>query len=141
MVELPSSGWQHYLTRLEFQGDLEYSQIFGCPGANKLLFDPALDYSGPYLNYSSNSEIPWPLDNVCLFIELNIERTPSGGENNALSMLITPGLAYMTPASSITAGLQLPLNHHASRAENVAAIGSVIIPIAKIDPLAALTAF
>ena len=141
MVELSRAGWQRYLQALEFQGDLEYSHTFGHPAGNKLLFDPVLDYSVPYLNYSVNSDIPWPVDNLCIFAELNVEQIISGSENKLLSVFITPGLAYMTPAYQLTAGVQLPLNHHASRSENVAAIGSVIISIGRIDPLAGLSQF
>jgi hypothetical protein len=141
LIELSATGWERYLRAVEFQGDLEYSHTFGHPAGNLLLFDPVLDYSLPYLNYSANPDIPWPVDNLCIFTELNVEQSLSGPEGKALSVFVTPGLAYMTPAYQLTAGVQLPLNHHASRGENVAVIGSIIITIGRVDLFAALSQF
>jgi hypothetical protein len=52
------------LLRRQFAAELQ------APAAHKLLFDPVPDYSVRYLNYSTNSEIPWLLDNVYIFSEL-----------------------------------------------------------------------
>jgi hypothetical protein len=78
LTGLPDSGWTEYLRAVEIQGDLGYSRSVGAAANEEFHFDPVIDYSMPYLAYIDAAKIPWPISNLYLFTELNLERVPHG---------------------------------------------------------------
>jgi hypothetical protein len=131
--------WARYLGAVEFQGDIGYSHGFGGHGSDEIFFDPVLDYSMPYLGYSTDVRTPWPLKNLCAFTELNFEQLLGGEGDGSLSLFATPGLAYMTDTYQMTIGVQLPLTHGAEKAAQTAVVGSFMIFMDKLNPIFAWT--
>ena len=88
----------------------------------------------PYLGYSSELRIPWPLRNLCFFDELNFTQPLGGSGQGGLSMFTTAGVAYLTGTYQATVGIQLSLTQGAEHNTQTAAIGSLIIFIDKLNP-------
>lgn len=128
-------GWIRYLRAVEFQGDIGYSHGFGGRGSDEIFFDPVVDYSMPYLAYSTDVRARWPLKNLCAFTELNFEQLLGGEGDGSLSLFATPGLAYVTDTYQMTIGVQLPLTHGAEREAQTAVVGSVMIFMDKVNPI------
>jgi hypothetical protein len=108
-------GWQSYLRAIEFQGDLGYSHNFGGAGGDEIFFDLVLDYSMPYLDYSTAVRSGWPLKNMCVFMEFNFNQPLEGGDQSGVSLSLTPGVAYLTERHQVSVGMQVPLNHAAGK--------------------------
>ena len=68
--EIAEDGWpRRYMRAIELQGDVGYSHGFGSGGSDEIFFDPVLDYSMPYVGYSTDLRAPWPFRNLCVFTE------------------------------------------------------------------------
>ena len=126
-------GWPRYLRAIELQGDFGYSHGFG-GGSDELFFDPVVDYSMPYLGYSTGIRTPWPIRNLCAFSELNLSQPLSGGGDGSLSMFATPGVAYVGETFQATVGVQLPLTQAAEKSAQLAVVGSFIIFLDQLSP-------
>lgn len=133
-------GWMLYLRAIEFQGDLGYSHGFD-GGGDQLFFDPVLDYSMPYLAYSTGLRTPWPFRNLCAFSEFNFSEPLSGGGGDSLSLFATPGIAYVGETFQATVGVQLPLTKAAEKNGQVAVVGSLIIFLDQLSPTFGWTPF
>jgi hypothetical protein len=131
-------GWPRYLQAIEFQGDLGYSHGFG-GGSDELFFDPVLDYSVPYLDYSTGIRPPWPLSNLCVFTEFNFSQPLSGG--GSLSLFATPGVAYVGETFQATLGVQLPLTSAADHNTRIAVVGAFTIFMDQLSPTFGWTPF
>lgn len=127
-------GWTRYFGAVEFQGDIGYSHGFGGRGSDEMFFDPVLDYSMPYLAYSTGMRPPWPLDNICAFAELNFDQLLGGEGNGSLSLFATPGLAYVADTYQISVGVQIPLTHGAEQNTQTAVVGAFMIFMDKLNP-------
>ena len=127
-------GWPRYLSAFEFQGDIGYRHGFGGRGSDESFFDPVLDYSMPYLAYSTEVRPPWPLKNLCVFTELNFDQLLDGSGNGSLSLFATPGLAYVADTYQISVGVQVPLTRGAEQNAQTAVVGSFMIFMDKLNP-------
>jgi hypothetical protein len=127
-------GWTRYLSAVEVQGDIGYSHGFGGRGSDEIFFDPVLDYSMPYLAYSTGLRPPWPLRNLCLFTELNFDQLLDGSGVGSLSLFATPGLAFVADTYQISFGVQVPLTHGAERNAQTAVVASFMIFMDKLNP-------
>jgi hypothetical protein len=133
-------GWSRYLDAIELQGDLGYSHGFG-GGSDELFFDPVLDYSMPYLDYSTGTRTPWLLRNLCVFTEFNFSQPLSGGGDASLSVFATPGVAYVGETFQATLGVQIPLTSAASQDSHLAVVGAFTIFMDQVSPTFAWTPF
>jgi hypothetical protein len=133
-------GWPRYLRAIELQGDLGYSHGFG-GGSDEIFFDPVVDYSMPYLGYSTGIRTPWPMRNLCVFTELNFSQLLSGGGDGSLSMFATPGVAYVSETYQTTVGVQLPLTKAAEKSAQIAVVGSFTIFMDQLSPRFGWTPF
>jgi hypothetical protein len=137
---LKDTGWERYFRAVELQGDLGYSRALGASSADALYFDPVIDYSLPYLSYTSAPEVPWPLRNLCIFAEFNFYQ-PLSSPNDGAHMFLTPGVSYLNNYLQLSAGLQIALNRTTSSSERIALIGSASIFLDALDPVFARTLF
>jgi hypothetical protein len=138
---LSEYGWPRYLQAIELQGDLGYSHGFGSGGSDEIFFDPVLDYSMPYLGYSTGIRTPWPMRNLCVFSELNFNQPLSGGDDRSLSLFVTPGVAYISEKYQTTVGVQLPLTNAAEKSAQIAVVGSFTIFMDQLSPRFGWTPF
>jgi len=138
---LSEYGWSRYLQAIELQGDLGYSHGFGNGGSDEIFFDPVLDYSMPYLGYSTGIRTPWPMRSLCVFSELNFTQPLSGGGDASLSLFATPGVAYITHTYQATVGVQLPLTNAADKSAQIAVVGSFTIFMDQLSPRFGWTPF
>jgi hypothetical protein len=133
-------GWPRYLQAIELQGDLGYSHGFG-GGGDEIFLDPVVDYSMPYLDYSTGLRTPWPLKNLCVFTELNFSQLLSGSGYGSLSLFATPGVAYVGDTYQATVGAQMPLTKAAEKSAQIAVVGSFIIFLDHLSPTFGWTPF
>jgi hypothetical protein len=131
---ISAANWSRYLRAIEFQGDLGYTHSLGLPSGDEIYFDPVIDYSFPYLVYAGAAAVPWPLHDLCFFSELNLARSLSGG-SSAPSIFLTPGIAYLRAEYQLSIGVQIALNHTASREQQVGIIGSVLLSLDALNPV------
>src|SRR5579862_570391 len=134
LSDIAKDGWPRYMRAIELQGDVGYSHGFGSGGSDEIFFDPVLDYSMPYLGYSTDLRAPWPFRNLCVFTELNFDQLLSGRGDRSLSLFATPGVAYVSDTFQATVGVQLPLTHGAEKGAQIAVVGSFIIFVDQISP-------
>ena len=119
-------GWNlGFLRAIEVHSDLGYSRITQDGTGNEVFFDPMLDYSFPYLEYLTKSQLPWPLRKLCVFGELNFDEVIDGTEHGAPTLYETSGIGYVSEAYQVSAGVQLPLNHAGERAQQIAIMGEI----------------
>jgi hypothetical protein len=134
LSDIAKDGWRRYMRAIELQGDLGYSHGFGSGGSNEIFFDPVLDYSMPYLGYSTDLRAPWPFRKLCVFTEFNFSQLLSGRGDRSLSLFATPGVAYVSDTYQATVGVQLPLTHGAEKNAQIAVVVSFIIFMDQISP-------
>jgi hypothetical protein len=140
LASVSEYGWPRHLQAIELQGDLGYSHGFG-GGSDEIYFDPVLDYSMPYLDYSTGLRTPWPMKNLCVFTELNFSQLLSGGGDRSLSLFATPGVAYVSDTYQATVGVQLPLTKAAEKSAQMAVVGSFTIFMDQLSPRFGWTPF
>jgi hypothetical protein len=121
-----------YLRAIEFQGDLGYSHSFASPASDEVFLDPVVDYSMPYLDYSTRMRNVWPLRNLCPFTEINFDKVLDGNGQRGVSIFATPGIAYIAKMFQLSVGIQVPLSNAAQENAQIAVMGSIII---SVDPL------
>ncbi len=122
---LPEKWNLGFLRAFEVHSDLGYSRILNDGGGDEIFFDPVVDYSFPYLQYLTKTQLPWPIRNLCLFAELNFDAVVSGSEQGSPTLYATPGISYLTDAYQISTGVQLPLNHDSEHNQQIAVVGMI----------------
>lgn len=122
---LPENWNLRYLRALEFHSDLGYSRILSGGSGDEIFFDPAMDYSMPYLEYLTKTQLPPVVRNLCFFAELNFDAVVSGSDRGPATLYTTPGVAYLTDAYQVSVGAQLPLNHAGEQNQQVALVAQI----------------
>ncbi len=135
---LPEDWNLGFLRAFEVHSDLGYSRITSGRGGDEIFFDPVLDYSLPYLQYLTESHLPWMIRNLCIFTELNFDAMVGGRESAAPTLYATPGLSYLTEDYLVSAGVQLPLNHAGEHTQQVAWLAQVQFFLDKIPGFGAM---
>ncbi len=105
---LPEDWNLGYLRAFEVHSDLGSSRITSGGSGEEIYFDSVLDYSLPYLQYLTESHLPWMIRNLCIFTELNFDAVVGGSSKAAPTLYATPGLSYLTEDYLVSAGVQLP---------------------------------
>ncbi len=122
---LPEAWKLGIFRALEVHSDLGYSRILSHGSGDEIFFDPVVDYSFPYLRYLTESKVPWPVENLCVFAELNFDAVVSGTDHAPPTLYTTPGLAYLTETYQVSLGVQLPLNHAGAQNQQLAVLGQI----------------
>ena len=132
---LPQDWNLGFLRAFELHADLGYSRILSNGSGDEIFFDPVLDYSLPYLQHLTKTELPWPLRNLCFFAELNFDAVVSGSEQGPPTLYATPGISYMTDGYQVSAGVQLPLNHAGEHDQQIAVLAMIDISLDNLPVL------
>lgn len=132
---LPENWNLGYFRALELHADLAYSRILQDGSGDEISFNTVFNYSLPYMQYLMKTELPQPVRNLCFFTEFNFDAVVSGSSAGAATLYTTPGISYLTDNYQVSAGVQLPLNHAADHAQQVALIGSVAFSLDSVPVL------
>jgi hypothetical protein len=132
---LPENWNLGYFRALEVHADLAYSRILKDGSGDDISFNTVFNYSLPYMQYLMKTELPKPVRNLCFFTEFNFDAVVSGSSQGAPTLYTTPGISYLTDNYQVSAGVQLPLNHAADQAQQVALIGSIAFSLDSVPVL------
>jgi len=122
---LPEDWDLGYWRALEVHSDIGYSRILSAGSGDEFFFDPVIDYSLPYMQYLTRTQPPSAIRNLCVFAELNFDAVVTGSSAGAATLYTTPGISYVSDAYQVSTGVQLPLNHAAEHAQQIALLGEV----------------
>ena len=123
--DLPNRPVLKFLRPIGIQSNIGYLPALGGPASHELFANAVLEYSLPFLsNNVQDIGLKWPLRNIYLFNEFNYDQLIAGPPGATFpSILVTPGIAYVSYYFEIAIGTQLALNNAAKPDHHAAVIG------------------
>jgi hypothetical protein len=125
MGTLPDGGWARYLRPILLQGGVGYGFDTSHQGKQHPIAGIAVSYSIPFIEHHVEWIPVGPLlSQLALFSEFSYDQTVAGSSGRTPpDFRIVPGLAILTKKYQLAFGVQLPLNHYATREDRIAVIG------------------
>jgi len=125
MGDLPDWSLLKYLRPFGIQSDFGYVPAIGGPTNHHMFAGAVIEYSLPYLsNNVHDIGLKWPLRNLYFFNEFNYDQLIRGPSGQTFpTILVTPGLAYLSYHFEFALGTQLALNQAAVSGNHAAKLG------------------